>query len=123
VHQETQGAFDFDAGPPDGGGTRDDPRSLDERFEDYHAAHPEIYREFARLARLLRDRGHDHYGAKGLFEALRFHHAVDSRPGDLYKLNNNYTSRYVRLLVEEQPEFEGFFETRKLKSCRTEEDL
>jgi hypothetical protein len=90
-------------------------KSLDERFADYHAAHPEIYREFARLARLLRDRGHEHYGAKGLFEALRFHHAVDARPGDQYKLNNNFTSRYIRLLVEEQPEFDGFFELRKLR--------
>jgi len=32
------------------------------------------------------------------------------------KLNNNFTSRMARKLMEEDPEFKGFFELRRLKS-------
>lgn len=33
--------------------------------------------------------------------------------GDKYKLNNNYTRHYSRLLMSREPELEGFFEVRE----------
>lgn len=33
--------------------------------------------------------------------------------GDEYRLNNVYTAFYARLLMDNEPELQGFFETRK----------
>jgi hypothetical protein len=38
------------------------------------------------------------------------------RPDSLFKFNNNYTSRYVRLLVDEYPAYRGLFELRHLRT-------
>lgn len=37
-------------------------------------------------------------------------------PDEQWKLNNNFTSRYARLLLENEPELEGLFEIRSLRS-------
>ncbi len=103
-----QGCLDFDDARE---------RSLDERFADYDRANPEIYREFVRLAHQVKAAGHKHYGGKGLIEVMRYHRAVDGRPGDPFKLNNVFTSRFVRKAIAEFPEFAEFFETRTLRSA------
>lgn len=94
-----------------------DERTLQERFERFHARHPDVYALFKRLAFELRNAGRDHYGAKSIIEVIRFHRTVSSGGGaEPFKLNNSYTSRYVRMLVDECPEFKGFFEMRTLKT-------
>jgi hypothetical protein len=90
--------------------------TLDAAFALYDAANPQIYATFRAMAGELKRRGFSHYGAKSIFEAMRFHHAVSAGPGNEWKLNNNYTSRYARKLMSECPEFRGFFETRRLLS-------
>ncbi len=90
--------------------------SLDERFEAFHRANPHVYEELRRLALEMRRRGVRRYGIKGLFEVLRWRYALQTR-GDEFKLNNSYTSRYARLLMEREPELRGFFEVRELKSA------
>jgi hypothetical protein len=89
--------------------------SLQERFQEFDRAHPDVYALFKRLAIELRSAGRDHYGAKGIMEVVRFNYQTSSAGGE-FKINNSFTSRYVRKLVYEMPEFAGFFETRRLKS-------
>jgi hypothetical protein len=84
-------------------------------FEAYHCEHPEVYAKLVELAGELKARGFRRYGIASLFERLRWHFVVD-RGADDFKLNNNYRSRYSRKLMEEHPEFSGFFETRELKA-------
>lgn len=36
--------------------------------------------------------------------------------GETFKANNNFRSRYVRLIIRDHPELEDFFELRELKS-------
>jgi hypothetical protein len=48
-------------------------------------------------------------------EVVRFHRALETTDPD-FKLNNNYSSRYARILMDEEPELAGFFQTRELKS-------
>lgn len=97
------------------------PDSLEARFRRYDAAHPDVWREFHAMADRLYRAGVRHYGAKALFEAIRFHRAVDGRLGDdgeAWKVNNVYTSRYARKLVAEDPDrWGGFFSFRLLRSA------
>lgn len=90
--------------------------SLDDRFAAFHAAHPEVYDELRKLAVTAKHRGRDRLGMKMLFEVLRWQRILAGLPaeGEEFKLNNNYTSRYARLLMEQTPELAGMFETREL---------
>jgi hypothetical protein len=67
------------------------------------------------MALEMRRRGHRQYGIKALFEVLRFNHAMRTE-GDIFKLNNNYTALYARLLMDNEPELDDFFETRRRTS-------
>lgn len=81
-----------------------------ERFDRFHAANPGVYRELARLARYLRGREIQRTAIALLFERLRWTYLETH--GDPYKLNNTYRAFYARLLMELEPDLEGFFITR-----------
>ena len=62
--------------------------------------------------------GFHRWGAKAIWEVLRYELAISTTANVKdYKLNNNYTSRMARKLMNEEPEdFGDFFEVRKLKT-------
>lgn len=91
-------------------------KSLDEQFEEFHAAHPDVWQLFRRFATQIRDQGSNTYGAKSIMERIRWHYATSSQGTETFKINNNFTSRYVRKMIEADPSYETFFETRKLLS-------
>jgi hypothetical protein len=89
--------------------------TITERFEAFHAANPHVAALLADMALALRHGGRTHYGIKALVEVLRFQYAVQTR-GDAFKINNDFTAHYARLLMREHPELEGFFETREIRA-------
>jgi len=91
--------------------------TIQDRFEQFDTTHPEIYREFKRRAYQLWDAGRRHYGAKGIMEAVRFHTALSGADIEPFKINNNYISRYVRKLIDEDKRFTHFFELRVLRAA------
>ncbi len=92
-----------------------DDDTIQARFQVYHDAHPEVYEYLLQLAQDLYSRGFRHYGIGALFEKVRWHFSVEKGLED-FRLNNNYRSRYARLMMEREPELDGFFELRELKS-------
>jgi len=90
--------------------------SIQESFEAFHRANPDVYRLLCKFARDAKARGVRRWGIKAIFEVIRWHIKVDLQRTDEFKLNNIYTSRYARLIEEHEPDLKGFFETRKLKS-------
>lgn len=81
-------------------------------FRQFHHDNPHVYRRLVQLARQLKNYGHDTYGMKGLFEVLRWQHAIKTK-GSEFKLNNNYTSMYARLIMQKEDDLNGFFRIRK----------
>lgn len=51
-----------------------------------------------------------------IWERLRSDWLFAGRDSEGYKLNNNYRSRYARLLIADFPEFAEIIETRELQS-------
>jgi len=90
-------------------------RSIDDRFREYHRANPRVYERFREIAHHLRCIGIERTSAKLIVERIRWNHHIRTR-GEIFKINNIFTSRYARMLVKEDPSFEGFFEMRELKS-------
>lgn len=86
---------------------------LAQRFEAFHALNPRVYDALRGMALGMKRRGMRRYSIKALWEVLRFQ--AIATYGDAFKLNNSFTSAYARLLMEREPELEGFFETRASK--------
>ncbi len=99
------------------------PQTLDERFEAYHSEHPDVYELLVLKARQARSAGHDRYSIKTIMEVVRWDRsvAVAKGKGEAFHLNNNYGSRYSRLIMEENADLADFFDTRVLTS-KTEDD-
>ncbi len=89
---------------------------IDEAFALYNAAHPEVYASFCEIALGLIRRGHKHYSADAILHVIRYRAAIKKDVLTLYKINNNYTSRYARKFMQDYPHHAGFFETRVLKT-------
>jgi hypothetical protein len=88
---------------------------IEVQFQAFHHAHPEVYEQLHELALELRNQGHRRCGIGMLFEVLRWTWMRSGiRDEDGFRLNNNYRSRYARLLMANDPRLAGFFETRAL---------
>ncbi len=92
-------------------------RSIDDRFREFHAEHPEVYREFVALAREAKAAGMEKGSAKLITEVIRWYRLTRGKDRDGFKINNVYVSRYARLAMEQEPDLAGFFETRELQSA------
>lgn len=85
--------------------------SITVKFREFHSENPAVYTELTALARQLQMRGHSRYGMKGLFEVLRWKRAMTTT-GSVFKLNNNYTALYSRLIMHNNSGLKGFFNIR-----------
>ncbi len=84
---------------------------MGDRFEAFHRMNPHVYKSVVAVSLDLKERGFRKGGMKMVFERLRWLYAIQT-VGEDYKLNNNYTAYYARLVMETVPDLDGFFETR-----------
>jgi hypothetical protein len=85
-------------------------------FVAWHIDHPDIWREFEKLALELIQSGRARYGSKAVMEVIRFNRVVSG--GEDFKVNNNYTAYYVRIFNAKYPQHKRFFETREIVGLR-----
>lgn len=91
--------------------------TIEEQFQAFHQTNPNVFFELIGLAEQLRRAGHMRGSMKMLFEVLRWERMIQTDdPSSEFKLNNNYTSHYARLIIDTHPRFEGFFELRSLRN-------
>lgn len=86
--------------------------TISERFQKYCREHPDVEQHLVRLAREAKLAGFRRYGVKALFERLRWHYHIERQDAD-WKINNDFTAPYARLLMSKYPELADFFETRE----------
>lgn len=87
----------------------------DLKFKAFHAANPRVYQELLKLTKEARAAGRTKVGIKMLWEVVRWNIWLQTSDAH-FKLPNNHHSRYARLIMDENPEFKDFFETRRLKT-------
>ena len=91
--------------------------TIEEKFRAFHAANPFVYTSLIKLTKERFFRGTERHGMKALFEQLRWRIATAGvRLAEGYRFDNNFTSRYVRMLVAEYPAYRGLFELRHLRA-------
>lgn len=94
--------------------------SIEARFRRFHRDNPDVYRRLRAKALEARRAGIERTGIRRLWEALRWEVDLAVARGELdhgYKLNDHYPSRYSRLLMAQEEELEGMFETRELRTA------
>lgn len=92
--------------------------TIQDRFLAFHRASPWVYTALERLVEQWVARGRKRLGIRTLWERLRWDYAMATAdPTSDFKLNDQFHSRYVRLLIEKHPEWAGLFELRKLRAA------
>lgn len=96
----------------------EEPVSIQEAFEAFHAKHPKVYEALRHLAHDALRNGHKKIGIGMLWEVVRWNLVYAMRKDDAeeWKLNNNLRSRYARKLMADDPALADIFETRELKA-------
>ena len=89
--------------------------TIQEKFEKFHAENPQIYRYFVLYARQAKAAGYEHYGCHAIMQRVRWHMEIETRSDDGFKINNDFSSRYARRIMEQEPDLKGFFVTRRLE--------
>jgi hypothetical protein len=89
--------------------------SIEQRFLAFHDANPEVYAALVRLAREARYRGATKLGLRQLWEVMRWEQGNFGVDDD-YQLNDNFISRYARMIMRDEPDLTGIFELRTLHS-------
>ena len=89
--------------------------TIQERFERYHAANPATYETLVRFCREAQRSGRKRFAIGTLWERMRWYMNFEKDDAEDFKLNDHYRSRYARMLMEKNPEFEGLFEIRELR--------
>ena len=85
-------------------------------FARFHEANPHVY-EALKYVALWAVRNGRKLGMKAIYERVRWEYNLQTAD-EPYRLNNNYTAHYARLLMEQEPELAGYFEIRKSKKRR-----
>ncbi|WP_254709451.1 hypothetical protein [Streptomyces lunaelactis] len=90
--------------------------TIQAQFEAFHELNPWVLRALESLTADYLARGAQRVGIGMLFEVLRWRYATATEGDDEFRLNNNFRSRYVRLLIERHLEWAPAFEVRALRT-------
>lgn len=91
--------------------------TIEESFQKFHTENPWILERLVAMTEQLYRENRKRYGIGMLWEVLRWHVATgEIKTEEDFKLNNNFRSRYVRLIIKLHPQYEQMFETRILRA-------
>ena len=87
-----------------------------ERAQAFHNAHPEVWLLFERFTFEKIHEGRKHWGARGVWERLRWDTPVGADGVTELKLNDHYHTFYARRFMKIYPAHDGFFRIREQTS-------
>ena len=100
-------------------GTRYDEILL--KVKIFHQNHPEVWDLFRKFTFELIKKGFKNYGAKSVFERIRWHTDRPNTEGhSTFRVNNDFTAFYARGFMKRYPFYEGFFRIRRQTSKHKE---
>lgn len=90
--------------------------TIQERYEQWRDANPWILPALARLLDDWSAHGGRRVGVKAALEWMRFFYARQIKSSD-FRVNNSYSSRVARDLIERYPHLADVIETRELRAA------
>ena len=92
----------------------DDP--IDVAFRHFIYRNPDVVRRVVALAFELKSAGNEKASMETIFGKLRWEECFKS--GEQFAINDHYSSRMSRLVMQLEPALDGFFTTRVLRADR-----
>lgn len=87
-------------------------------FEKFHAENPHVYASVVEVCLDLKEQGFDKGSIWLVFNRLRWLYAIKTT-GSKFRLSNNHTGYYARVVMAANPELDGFFTLKPLKTPYT----
>ena len=87
----------------------------DQAFHAFHRANPWVVRELEKIAWEMLRSGRKKIGIQACVEVFRWETRKHTISND-FKLNNNFCSRYARMILNRHPEWGQVFELRRIKT-------
>lgn len=88
--------------------------SIPARFARFHAGNPQVYESLVTLARQFCQRQPDaKLGIAMLYEVLRWNYYMGINSSEPYKLTNDFRACYARLIMGQEEDLAGIFQTKK----------
>lgn len=95
--------------------------TLEQRFTLYHKDNPHVYALLVAFARQVQGYGKHKYSIAALFERIRWHYDTGIQTAEPFKISNDFKPEYSRLIMHNEPDLVGFFNTKHLfASSRSE---
>lgn len=91
------------------------PDAIQRRFLAFHQANPHVYEAIVHYAREAKAAGARRVGMAAIFERLRWDDLIATGGSCGFRLNDQHTSRYARLVMAQEPDLAGLFEIRELR--------
>jgi hypothetical protein len=88
--------------------------SLKQKWWKWHKENPHVYRLFEHFTRQAIGKGHRNLSAWLIVNRIRWETSIETT-GDDFKISNDYVALYARLFMAKNPEYEGFFRTKRMK--------
>lgn len=88
-------------------------KEIDLQFKNFHSVNPQVYETLVQLARKAKNHGATKIGIEYIFNIARWELMLQTKSDTAFRLNNNFKSRYSRLIMENELDLEGFFSTRE----------
>lgn len=82
----------------------------------FHTEHPEVWDWFCEFTFDRIKKGYKNYGAKGVFERIRWETTLGEDGKVMFKIGNNHTPFYARGFMLQYPQHAGFFRLREQKT-------
>lgn len=86
-------------------------------FRRFHEENPQVWRLFRRFALEAAQTGRTRFGAKMVWERMRWYTNVETNDQSV-KLNSNWAAHYARLFVDTHPQHRELFELRRIRTPR-----
>lgn len=90
--------------------------SISARFRKFHDANPNIFAAIIEYLEAARRGGQSAAGMKAIIEGLRWNRVKSAKVGEGWKIPNDFTSRYARLVIERRPDLAEMLEIRELRT-------
>lgn len=87
-------------------------------FSAFHDENPSVYEAFKKFTLEAIQKGFNNGSADFIFHIIRWETKTTDANQDGFKVNNNFSSLYARMFIDEFPQHRYFFRTRKSKYDR-----
>jgi hypothetical protein len=92
-------------------------KSIQQGFESFHQNNPFVFDMIVNEVLRAKKKGKKKISIKMIVNFIRWNIYVETKDdSSSYKINDAYTSRYARMLVEKYPSFETMIEKRILRA-------